>query len=262
LRLHVLSDLHLEHAPYPGLPADADVIVLAGDVDTGTRGVSWAADWAGGRPVLYVAGNHEFYGHELPRLTEELRAAAAGTSVHVMENDELVLDGVRFLGCSLWSDFEFDGAEHRERSMSLCERLVSDYGQIGFSPEQRPLAAADTLAVHLDSRSWLKQRLQAAWPGPTVVISHHAPLIRVRPEQPLLRAIAGAFASDVTELMGADEVGLWIFGHTHRVADLQVDGTRVVSNPRGYPHQPVEGFEPDLVVEVPPASGQRGGGSP
>jgi len=65
----VLSDLHLEHAPYPGPPADADAIVLAGDISTGTRGVSWAREWAADRPVLYVAGNHEFYGQELLALT-------------------------------------------------------------------------------------------------------------------------------------------------------------------------------------------------
>ena len=251
LRLHVLSDLHLEHAAYADPPADADAIVLAGDIGTGTRGVRWAAEWAGGRPVLYVAGNHEFYGQRLPALIDELRDAAAGTSVRVLEDDQMVLDGVRFLGCSLWSDFEFDGAENRERSMSLCERLVSDYDQIQFSPDGRPLAAADTRALHLRSRRWLAGRLAQTWDGPTVVISHHAPLIRVKPEQPLLRAIAGAFASDLTELMGADRVGLWIYGHTHRVADLEVDGTRVVSNPRGYPHQPVEGFAPGLVVDVP-----------
>jgi len=250
VRLQVLSDLHLEHAPYPGTPADADAIVLAGDISTGTRGVRWAHSWAPGRPVLYVAGNHEFYGQSLPSLIDELRQAAAGTAVHVLEDDEVTIDGVRFLGCSLWSDFEFDGAEHRERSMSLCERLVSDYGQIRFSPEGRPLRAADTRAVHLRSRGWLRERLATPWAGPTVVISHHAPLVRGKPEQALMRAIAGAFASDLSDLMGADQVGLWIFGHTHRVADLDVAGTRLVSNPRGYPHQPVDGFDPDLVVEV------------
>lgn len=258
LRLHVLSDLHLEHAPYPDPPRPADVIVLAGDVGTGTRGVEWAARWAAGRPVLYVAGNHEFYGQRMPELIEELRSAAAGTSVEVLEDDELVIDGVRFLGCSLWSDFEFDGAERRARSMSLCERLVNDYGVIRFGPEARGLVAADTLAVHRRSRRWLAERLDDAWAGPTVVITHHAPVIRVRPDQPVLRAIAGAFASDVTELMGAERVGLWIYGHTHRQAELEVRGTRVISNPRGYPHQPVDAFDPGLVVDVPQRS--AGGG--
>ena len=251
LRLHVLSDLHLEHAPYPEPPADADVLVLAGDIATGTRGVRWARAWAQGRPVLYVAGNHEFYGQQLPELIDELRDAAAGSRVHVLEDDELVIDGVRFLGCSLWSDFEFAGAEQRARSMALCERLVNDYDQIRFGEDRRALAPADTLAVHVRSRSWLEGRLATPWGGPTVVITHHAPVIRARPEQSVLQAIAGAFATDLSALMGSGRAGLWIYGHTHRTADLEVAGTRVVSNPRGYPHQPVEGFDPGFVVDVP-----------
>jgi predicted phosphodiesterase len=250
VRLHVLSDLHLEHAPFDEPPADADVIVLAGDIGTGTDGVAWAREWAGGRPVLYVAGNHEFYGERFPDLIDDLRAEADGSTVQVLESDEVVIGDTRFLGCALWSDFAFAGPEHRERSMSICERLVNDYGQIRVGPEGRRLTPADTLAVHRASRDWLAQRLAAPWSGPTVVITHHQPVITGRPDQAVMQAIAGAFASDLATLMGADRVGLWIYGHTHRSADLHVAGTRIVSNPRGYPHQPVAGFQPGLVIDV------------
>jgi predicted phosphodiesterase len=249
VRLHVLSDLHLERGRFTPPAVEADVLVLAGDVATGTRGIDWARSVSDGRPVLYVAGNHEFYGYAMPGLIEELRRAAAGSSVVVLENDELVLHGVRFLGCTLWSDFDFDGPEHRARSMRLCERIVNDYEQITFAPARRPLAARDTRTFHLASRRWLASRLGAT-DRPTVIITHHAPLIRARPALAPLRALAGAFASDLTELMGADHLALWIFGHTHRAADLEVGGTRVLSNPRGYPHEPVAGFDPCRVVEL------------
>jgi predicted phosphohydrolase len=247
--LHVLSDLHLEQGPFGPRGVESDAVVLAGDIATGTRGLDWARRWAGDRPVLYVAGNHEFYGHEMPGLIDQLRRAAAGSSVRVLENDELTLDGVRFLGCTLWSDFDFDGSERRAEAMRLCERVVNDYKQIRFGPQARALAARDTRMLHLSSRRWLAARLAQPYTGPTVVITHHSPLIRTRPPVPQLRALAGAFASDVTELMGADRVALWIYGHTHRVADLEVRGTRVLSNPRGYPHQPVAGFDPTCMVE-------------
>jgi predicted phosphodiesterase len=250
VRLHVLSDLHLEQEPFADPCVDADVFVLAGDIATGTRGVDWARGWADGRPVLYLAGNHEFYGHALPGLIDELRAAAAGSSVCVLENDEVTVDGVRFLGCTLWSDFDFAGPERRALSMRLCERVVNDYGFITFGPGGRTLAAEDTRTIHLSSRRWLAGRLEQLHDGPTVVLTHHAPLIRTMPQSPQLQALAGAFASDVTDLMGAGRVALWIYGHTHRVADLDVRGTRVLSNPRGYPHQPVEGFDPERVVDV------------
>ena len=83
-----------------------------------------------------------------------------------------------------------------------------------------------------------------------MVVTHHAPLIRTRPSSELWRAIACAFVSDLSELMGGERVALWIFGHTHRAADLDVRGTRVISNPRGYPHQPVAEFDPGYVVEL------------
>ena len=134
--------------------------------------------------------------------------------------------------------------------MRVCERVVNDFNQITFDSAARPLAPQDARTVHLESRRWLGGRLAEPHPGATVVITHHAPLIRGRPSQPLLRAVGGAFASDVTELMGAERAALWIYGHTHRAADLDVRGTRVISNPRGYPHQPVAEFDPGFVVEL------------
>ncbi len=250
VRIHVLSDLHLERDAFHATEVDADVVVLAGDIDVGTRGVEWAARSARGRPVIYVPGNHEFYGHAIPGLIDDLRTAAAGSSVHVLENDALSLDGVRFLGCTLWSDFDFDGPDRRAEAMALCQRVVNDYGYIRFEPGDRTLAPSDTRMLHVSSRRWLAERLAEPHEGPTVIVTHHAPLIRGQPPTAVLRAVAGAFASDVTGLMGADRVALWIFGHTHRLANLEHFGTRVVSNPRGYPHQPVDGFDPGLVINV------------
>jgi predicted phosphohydrolase len=250
VRLHVLSDLHLERAPFTTPDVEADIVVLGGDIAPGTAGVDWACAWLGERPALYVAGNHEFYGESFTELPDQLRAAADGSGVHVLENDAAVIQGVRFLGCSLWSDFEFAGSSKREYSMSICERMVNDYRQIRGPQAGQPLRAQDTLDRHRTSRAWLTEHLAEAHDGPTVVITHHSPIVRERPDNPLLAAIGGAFASDLSELMGADAVDLWIFGHIHRTVDLDVKGTRVLSNQRGYPAEPVSGFDPELVVEI------------
>ena len=95
--------------------------------------------------------------------------------------------------------------------MRLCERVVNDYEYITFGPGGRTLTARDTRMFHLSSRRWLAARLAQPHDGSTVIVTHHAPLIRTRPPVPELRALAGAFASDVTDLMGADRVALWIF---------------------------------------------------
>ena len=134
--------------------------------------------------------------------------------------------------------------------MRVCARVVNAFKHIGFCPNGGALAPSDARALHLESRAWLAERLSQPFDGPTVVITHHAPLISGRPEQPALRALAGAFASDVTDLMGGETVALWIYGHTHRAGDVEVRGTRVLSNQRGYPHQAVAEFDPGCVVEV------------
>lgn len=249
MRLHVLSDLHLEYAPFTAPDTDADVVVLAGDTAPGTAGLEWARRAFADRPVLYLAGNHEFYGHNAPDLIEDLRAAADGSNVYLLENDELIIADVRFLGCTLWSDFDSAGAERRQNTMRFSERVVNDYKLIGSSAGG-PLRAQETRDFHLRSRAWLTQRLAEPHPGPTVVLTHHLPLVRRRPDSLVLQALGGSFASDLTDLIGGETVNLWIHGHNHRQADLEHAGTRVISNPRGYPHQPVAGFDPALVVSV------------
>jgi predicted phosphohydrolase len=250
VRLHVVSDLHVEFAAFELPTVDADVVVLAGDVGHGTTGIRLARGWAGGRTVLFVAGNHEYYRHSLPALTDRMRAEAAGSTVQVLENDEVVLAGVRFLGCTLWSDFMAAGEDEVGRSMEVCGRLINDYEVITWSEEGRTLRPEDTRALHAASRQWLAERLAAPHDGPTVVITHHAPLLPERPVSPVHQALVGAFASDLSSLMDGDRVDVWIYGHLHRVADLDVAGTHLVCNPRGYPHEPVEAFDPTLVLEV------------
>ncbi len=250
MKLHVLSDLHLEHAPFTAPEVDADVVVLAGDTAPGTVGVEWARSRFDGRPVLYVAGNHEFYGHDLPGLVDRLREAAVGSSVQVLENDAAVIDGVRFLGCSLWTDFDFAGPENRGHTMRICERIVNDYTRIQASGLGRGLRPQDTRDIHVASRAWLATSLAEPHDGPTVVITHHAPIVRRRPDHSVLQAVGGAFASDLSVMMDGEAVRLWVFGHIHRMVDTVVHGTRVISNQRGYPHEPVDGFDPGMVVTV------------
>ena len=251
VRLHVLSDLHLEHAPFAIPEVDADVVVLAGDIAPGGTGIEWVRRHIDARPVVYVAGNHEFYGQDLPGLIGRLRDAAVGSQIQVLENDELVIDGVRFLGCSLWSDFDYAGPENRANSMRICERLVNDYRQIRATEHDRPLRAQDTRDLHVASRAWLATCLASRHDGPTVVVTHHAPMVRrLEDSNALMDAIAGAFASDLSELMDGAAVDLWIFGHIHRAIDTGVNGTRLLSNQRGYPTEPVNGFDPALVIDV------------
>src|SRR5712691_9419481 len=108
MKIHILSDLHLEfseqHPPLELPDTGADVVVLAGDIDNGTCAIDWAEETFPHKTVLYVPGNHEYYGAQLPDAARVLRARAAESpNVHLLDNDELVIDGVRFLGTTLWT---------------------------------------------------------------------------------------------------------------------------------------------------------------
>jgi hypothetical protein len=248
MRLHVLSDLHLEFADWTPPALDVDLVVLAGDVHVGTAGVAWAAAAFAGRPVVYVPGNHEYYGASYPRHRDALRRAAAGTCVHVLDCGVLDLPALRVLGCTLWTDFALNG--DRRAAMALAGRMMWDYRQIRVSPRQRPAQPTDALRWHRRARAWLAREL-ADRSRPTVVVTHHAPSLGSTSPHADDRPYAPAYASDLEALIAAHGPTAWIHGHTHRARNDHLGATRMVSNPRGYPDQPRTGFAPDFVLDIP-----------
>lgn len=250
MKLLLLSDLHNEFfrpKPVPPIEATgADVIVLAGDIDTGTQGLAWAASEAGrlGKPVIYVAGNHEYYRYDIS-LTAEMRAfAAQHEGLYFLENDEWVPGGVRFLGCTLWTDYRAVGDP--ALAMPEVQRRLNDhhlikYGERLFSPE-------DALALHRQSRTWLEARLAQPFAGRTVVITHHGPSLLCKHPRFPMDVFGTAFLSDLDDLV--EQADLWCFGHTHANLDTQVGKCRLVSNQRGYENEAMWDYDPVRVVEV------------
>lgn len=247
MKIRILSDLHLEFAPFEAPAADADVVVLAGDAAPGLRGLEWARASFGETPVVYVAGNHEFYRHATPKLTEDLAREAEGSTVRFLENGEVILHGVRFLGCTLWTDFDLFG--ERISSAAAAQAAMNDFRLIRVSPKFRRFGPGDARTLHLRSVNWLHARLSTPFVGPTVVVTHHAPSIRSSAPERRRDPLTAAYASDL-EWMLDGSAALWIHGHTHHCADYTLGGTRVVSNQRGYPHEDAAGFDPAFVIEL------------
>src|SRR5437867_1288646 len=248
MRLHVLSDLHLEFGLADVPDTDADVVVLAGDIHLGWEGRKWIRRRFASKPVVYVLGNHEFYRHALPDLTESLRRETAGTAIHLLENAAVELDGVTSLGCTLWTDFRL--APNVKAAMIEAGKVMSDYQLIRSSVEGRLLRPEDTAALHTESVAWLKRELAARDPARTVVVTHHAPSLRSVPTHHQGSPLNGAFASNLDGFIENARVPLWIHGHTHHNVDYRIGATRVLSNQRGYPDGLVAGFNPGLIVEV------------
>ena len=136
MKLYVLSDIHAEFTaftPDPKALQAADVVVLAGDIHDGEFVPTWARETFGDVPIIWVAGNHEFYNHHWERCLADMRRAAKQRSMHFLENETVTIDGVDFLGATLWTDFEMMGS--KSESITEASRYMVDYRKIsGCSP--------------------------------------------------------------------------------------------------------------------------------
>ncbi len=251
MRLHVLSDLHLGLQGMSPPAVDADVTILAGDIlRPAAAAMTWAASL--GRPVLYVPGNHEFYGGSIPDVRRELARSAHEHGVQLLDEDVQVIDGVRFVGATLWTDFKLFGDAQSAMAMALSAKFMRDFSAIR-NADGSVFTPADSCALFAEQYAWLAAVLDEPFNGPTVVITHHAPTPRSVHPRFAESPVSAAFASDCSALMGRPV--LWVHGHTHDSFDYVVNGTRVVCNPRGYCPRGVNenpAFDPRLCIEVAP----------
>ena len=245
MRIHLLSDLHNEFSSFTPEVLDADVVILAGDIDVKTAGVKWA-EQTFSCPVLYVPGNHEFYRGHLTRTLEDLREAQTDR-VRVLDREEIAIGGVRFLGATMWTDFAATGSP--PIAAFTAQEGLNDFKLIR-TDGHRKIRPADLVKESRKTRDWLRAKLDEPFDGQTVVITHHAPSLRSLIDSPYDRShMDAAFANAWDDLMGGDRAALWVHGHSHTAADYDVEGTRVVCNPRGYPDEET-GFDPRCVIEV------------
>lgn len=251
MKLHVLSDLHIEFAPFEPPPTEADIVILAGDTHVGIRGVEWAKQAFPKQPVLYVLGNHEYYGQALPKIISKLRTATEGSNVTVLENDLIVIDDVTFFGCTLWTDFRL---LNRERIATyIAQTCMNDFKQIRVSPQYRHLRPTDTMALHLESKRLLQEAINSGTQI-EVIITHHAPSGRSIPsafgDAVLDDLLKAAYASALEKLVVESGAKVWVHGHLHTGSEYQLGNTRVICNPRGYPSEEFSKFKAELVIEV------------
>lgn len=243
VKLLVLSDLHVEFRPYtPDAEAvrACDVVVLAGDIHRGASAVRWAAEAFAGKPIVMVAGNHEFYRGHWEQTLESMRQESLSLGVHFLEDDEVTISGVRFLGCTLWVDFLYFGESGQADAMRLYQSGLNDCRLITEAHSTRArsetLKPQSVLARHQASRSWLDSALEVDYSGRTVVVTHHLPLAECVVTRYRTDALTPGFASRLPEDLVA-RADLWIHGHTHDTVVLEPVGVRprIVCNPRGYP---------------------------
>lgn len=250
MKLHILSDLHLEFATFEPPTTDADLIVLAGDIGSGDKGVQWARKAFPEKPIVYVPGNHEFYGSQRIETLSSLHATGKQNNVNILDSTEFVLGGVRFLGGTLWTDFQLFGEEKKLEAIKDSQFYIQDFSAINEEGNTR-FTPARSIELHEQFLAWLIAKLDEPFAGKTVVITHHLPSPQSVVAQFKTDIVSACFASELDHLFG--KMNLWIHGHTHESLDYEVNGTRVICNPRGYVlYSGNENFDfnPSLLIEV------------
>ncbi|SDY35960.1 Calcineurin-like phosphoesterase [Variovorax sp. YR266] len=276
MKLLILSDLHLEFGSVLVPKIDYDVVILAGDISVpGSKAMRWARrseNFGETVPILFVPGNHEFYQGVLQTSLKEMALTAMACNVHLLAPGEAVIAGVRFLGCTLWTDFELPiqtkagSLVDAERAMKAAKVHLNDYSSIRWAetPEpsdastatkskKRRLVPEDTRALHQSDRAWLARKLAEPFDGSTVVVTHHAPHRNSLAPHYQSDWLSPAFVSELPDSF-FEVPSLWIHGHLHESHGYQVGNCRVVCNPRGYlrhgrDHENKQ-FNPELVVEL------------
>ena len=263
MKLRILSDLHLEFFPFdiPELPSDNEsVLVLAGDIAPFACRTILEPFLVGlaerFHAIVYVPGNHEYYGSVWPGAINDVRGWGLPRNVHILDRSSVHIDDVTFLGATLWTDFN----NGDPWSMYGAQRGMMDYHAISTSSTGgATLSPSDTLADHCRSRTWLEDELAEllAKRRTVVLITHHGLTPKSIHPQYFGNPLNSAFVSDLSDILLAYSPALAIHGHTHSSFDYRVNGegsTRIITNPRGYAKsthsQENEEFDPLLLVEI------------
>lgn len=256
MRAWVMSDLHCDTVEYelPPTLADVDCIIIAGDVDDGHEmSTHWLRNHVvpRGLPVVFVAGNHDFYGWDL---TVDYAGIYERSGVQLLHPGRPTIEiaGTRIVGCTLWTDYAIAGDVDAARSWA--RRSMPDLFSIDIG--LRRIGTRDLLDMHGQQRIVIERALAIPFNGPTIVVTHHAPHPKSL-RSPMLTPDDASYASDLSALIERYEPAVWIHGHVHSSHDYYVGATRIVCNPRGYAITNRDGrrlenpgFEPAKVIEI------------
>jgi len=286
MKIKIVSDLHLE---FSDLLLDnnqgADVLILSGDImvaqdlhdhpePANTTDQRAIADGTGlGKRqqaaqryrdflkrcsfqfphVVYIAGNHEFYNGKFHAGLDYLRAECSKFSnVYFLENETKIIDGVVFIGATLWTDMN----KGDPLTQTVAQDSMNDFRVIrNDKREFSKLRSVDVISRHVQTKQYFQHALNNHKEDVCVVVGHHSPSYQsVHPVYASDLHLNGAYHSDLSEfILDNPQIRLWTHGHTHHAFDYVIGDTRIVCNPRGYEtasYSEETGWDPDKIIEV------------
>jgi UDP-2,3-diacylglucosamine pyrophosphatase LpxH len=242
MKIFCISDLHLEFYrndaalfdKIKGFLPEADVCILAGDIGYPLKHYSthllkllkkFKEIYS---IVVYVPGNHEYFltsNFNLKTSADALEVVCRDAGVYLLNNNTLIIEGVLFLGTTLWShidQYTFDEmyAHHK------IFKSVDDYNK-----------------TFLENVEWLKSTLQShSHFDSIVVISHHLPSTELCPPRFQNSIYMSGYYSDVftEELFDFKNIKYWFAGHSHESVVKKIKDTTFIVNPLGYPNEKKE----------------------
>jgi len=235
----------------------ADIFVCPGDLmREPAKAIRWL-DTMLPIPSIYVAGNHEYYKGIYTSWRDEAAAEnELRPKVSYLENAVDEVGGIRFIGCTLWTDFALYGPDRIETSKWAAAKQMNDFGMISYAKgsggrswKNIRLTPGQLSSIHADSKAFLDKELSKKVACPTVVVTHHGPHPRSIHPKYAGSDLNPAFVSDLTELIEEHQPDLWIHGHVHSSFDYMVGKTRIVCNPKGYERENPD-FDPALIIEL------------
>ncbi|WP_185287762.1 metallophosphoesterase [Chryseobacterium lactis] len=248
MKIQVISDLHQEFGSTELCFDNSDVVILAGDVNLGIKGIEWIKSKITDKPVIYVLGNHEYYKGSYPKTLNKIKAAAEESNVFVLENSFVDVEDIRFHGATLWTDFSLFG-NPVEYGM-ICQPLMNDYKMIKRDPSYSKMRTMDTFKIHQFSKTWLQESLEESKGLKNIVVTHHAPSLQSVPEHYKEDPLTAAYASNLEEMILEHQPLYWIHGHIHTPCRYSIGKTEIICNPHGYIDEKYNGYNKELIIEI------------
>jgi len=270
MRVNIISDLHLEFGDLylPG----GDVLVISGDVcesrtlrkyrydpnnllgDNGHEGKRldraarfFQEECTKYRQVVYVMGNHEHYHTKFTKTWHEI-CAEMPDNVEVLEDQSLEIDGVLFMGATLWTDCN----KGCPLTIQTLKNGMHDYRAITHMKNgiYRKLQPQDTMEAHMRTKEFFSNEMEKHPDKKVVICTHHAPsFMSVDDHYKNEHYMNGGYASDLSEfILDRPQIKFWTHGHMHDTSDYMIGECRVICNPRGYKgyEQRVNEFDPTV----------------
>lgn len=250
MNIFLASDIHYEclgtRKAVP-VPAAAEIVVLAGDIShmPGALEIAEATADKTGLPVIFVPGNHEYYGRDYEKMTE-LANNYEHENVHALINKTVVIENVRFLGTPLWTGFNAFGDQ--TENMNFAQNNINDFCVIKHGG--KPLTAEIMLEWHERSRQFLMTELEKPFDGKTVVVTHFPPSYKLCHPRFYGKKLSNYFNANCDDLLAKYTPDVWLYGHTHSPVEKELSGVSIYCNQGGYPSEDGVGFDPERIIAL------------